>query len=808
MPIFAIPKWVALLPRVCFYYGMNDSPLSADLQCVQAAISATEWARRVAEASEQAATLDRVLQRMTEGMSELAALRAVVPGAPVSTWRRRLTRYRSFGPQGLIDRRFPRAPPPRQVTSEVQGFVRGLLRAKPELRAPQVQAEVTLALGVQLQGSTVRKLLQELGLSHHVGRPAPVPRPEPLPLAGAELLKAVDLELGAVATLTRDIAAAMVVLLPPLADDGVREDTANRDGEGRFLPAYNEPKPRTAPELGERFDSVRTRSVGKDLPAMRTANSSIGTLFRKVLALTMLPCVTDAPRWSALRHWQGDWLEGLVGYAYQPATLDKFARELKYAGVAAAARESVARLWIGAEAKVSDPAVAAVVLYGDARVKPLWTHHYSRCTAVTRLGKRVMPAITTIHLHSGCGTPLIYREFSGGASVPREIGAMLKEYETDAGESTVRRLVVLDSESHAVWLFKELDKLNYLFLIPLRSSSTGASARFEEVSPWLPYRKDEVCSGWLWVNDSRPREPAIRIRVVARRRHRTGSVAWYATNAPASDFGDAKLIDLYFARWPLQEHVFRDGNGRVGLGAHHGYGKEQIGNVAVLDEMDRIDVALAKALGSRRALAEAAEAVACRLGEQEATIAMYDAELAALGARVEAGWQRGHADPHAMRRQELVEGLRASRGKAEEHRAALADQLVKNQCPGAKVQAREAELTARRVQIAAHQTIFTVDTELDEIITAFKLTFMCLCKQLMKRYLGTSVEIDTLIRGVLTLPGERVLTRGVETIRIFRQARERELMPRVEEACRLLTARALRRDKRVLRFEVVDGPER
>ena len=105
-------------------------------------------------------------------------------------------------------------------------------------------------------------------------------------------------------------------------------------------------------------------------------------------------------------------------------------------------------------------------------------------------------------------------------------------------------------------------------------------------------------------------------------------------------------------------------------------------------------------------------------------------------------------------------------------------------------------------------TIFTVDTELDEIITAFKLTFMCLCKQLMNRYLGTRVEIDTLIRGVLTLPDERVLTRGVETIRIFRQARERELMPRVEEACRLLTARALRRDKRVLRFEVVDAPER
>jgi transposase len=790
-----------------FLFAMTDAPISADLQRVQAAISSAEWEKRLAQAREQATLLDRVLQRVAEGVSELAAVREVIPGAPVSTWCHRLTRYRNLGREGLIDRRFPRGPPPRQVTSEVQGFVRGLLRAKPDLRAPQVQAEVAQALGVELQGSTVRKLLQDLGLSHPVGRPAPVARPEPLPLAGAELLKAVDLELGAIATLTRDLEAAMAGLLPPSADDGVRADTANRDEEGRFLPAYNEPKPRTVPELGERFDSVRTRSVGKDLSAMRTANSSTRTLFRKVLALTMLPCVTDAPRWSALRHWQGDWLEGLVGYAYQPATLDKFARELKYAGVAAVARESVARHWIGTEAKVTDPAEAAVVLYGDARVKPLWTHQYSRCTAVTRLGKRVMPAITTIHLHSGCGTPLIYREFSGGASVPKEIGAMLKEYETDAGESTVRRLVVLDSESHAVWLFKELDQLGYLFLIPIRSSSTGPSARFEELSPWVPYRKDEVCSGWLWVNDSRPKEPALRVRVVARRRHRTGSVAWYATNAPASEFGDANLIDHYFARWPLQEHVFRDGNGRVGLGAHHGYGKQQVGNVAVLDEMDRIDAALAKVLESRHSLAQVSETATRQLGEQEATVTVYDNELAALEARTEADWQRGRAEPQPAHRKELVEALRASKQKAEDHRAVLADVLGKNASAEAKVQAKENELAERRSKIAAHQTIFTVDTELDEIITAFKLTFMCLCKQLMNRYLGIRVETDTLIRGVLTLPGERILTRGLETIRIFRQPRERELMPHVEAACRLLTARALRRDKRTLRFEVVDRPE-
>ena len=64
---------------------MNDSPLSADLKHVQAAISPAEWARRIAEAGEQATILDRVLQCMTDSASELAAIQEVLPSAPVST---------------------------------------------------------------------------------------------------------------------------------------------------------------------------------------------------------------------------------------------------------------------------------------------------------------------------------------------------------------------------------------------------------------------------------------------------------------------------------------------------------------------------------------------------------------------------------------------------------------------------------------------------------------------------------------------------------------------------------------------------
>jgi len=114
---------------------------------------------------------------------------------------------------------------------------------------------------------------------------------------------------------------------------------------------------------------------------------------------------------------------------------------------------------------------------------------------------------------------------------------------------------------------------------------------------------------------------------------------------------------------------------------------------------------------------------------------------------------------------------------------------------------------AERDKLLGRTEIFTIDTELDEVLTAFKLTFLNLCRHLQRHYLDTKMETETLIAHVLTLPGQRVLTRSTETIQIWRQSRERRHMEAVQRACERLTAKGLVRDKRRVRFEVVDKPE-
>ena len=68
------------------------------------------------------------------------------------------------------------------------------------------------------------------------------------------------------------------------------------------------------------------------------------------------------------------------------------------------------------------------------------------------------------------------------------------------------------------------------------------------------------------------------------------------------------------------------------------------------------------------------------------------------------------------------------------------------------------------------------------------------------------MELDTLIRAVFTLPGERVVAARTETIRIYRHPRDEQVMKLVEQACRLLTSKRLVRDSRRLIYEVVEPP--
>ena len=390
--------------------------------------------------------------------------------------------------------------------------------------------------------------------------------------------------------------------------------------------------------------------------------------------------------------------------------------------------------------------------------------------------------------------------------------AFLRQVEAVVGEGTTERLVVLDRESHAVWLFKELMASNWQFIVPLRSSVTGSKAKFEDLAPWQPYGTagDETRERWLWLKDSRKGEGRIRIRVVARRRHRTGKVAWYTTNTKIENLDATAVIDHYFARWPLQEHVFRDGNGRVGLDVHHGYGKKKVTHVAVvsrLAQLDRLLVICREELAQLESLKEefigekADWAGAERDLREMLAVLMDDLER-----RISAGdtsspdFAEKYADSRCYMR--WLDETRTEIARTQQKLDEAVEQIR-------VLTNRQVKLGAEHAKRAGKTSIYTVDTELDEIMTGYKLTFMNLAFHLMREHMGESMELDTLIRSVLTLSGERALTMTTETIRIYRQPRDPRAMAAVERAIGSLNKLGLTRkyegQVRALRFELVDS---
>lgn len=194
---------------------------------------------------------------------------------------------------------------------EIRGFITGLVKANPGMRSREVVKPVEDQLAVKMCGSTVRIFLKELGLSAPVDRPAERPKITPLPMAGAELMPAAELELGAVATRTKDLLDAIEQLPEP--DGPVRDDRANRDERGRFLPEYNQPEARRWEELGGKCESVELKRATKDLRGMRVANTSEAALHRKNMAMMVLPTLAPAGRWDGLSHRKGDYLGELCG---------------------------------------------------------------------------------------------------------------------------------------------------------------------------------------------------------------------------------------------------------------------------------------------------------------------------------------------------------------------------------------------------------------------------------------------------------------------------------------------------------------
>ena len=757
-------------------------------------LPADTLAARLAKAEQEAGPLAEIQRRVSGGETVKGAVAAVTPERQYASVVRRLNQWRADGVMGLVDCRLP----PKQVALpvDIDVLIEATARALPTARSPDIAAHLKAHHDLVVGETKIKDTLAKVGLSRPVGAPpirgtvkatAPAAAEAATRLttvqcwaAGGALMSVLDEQVGA----SRDLAMAIVDCAKalPAALAPEEDDRADRDGRGRFVASYNRARPRRFAKVGSKFESVYRRWRHKNPETLRCRSVAVKWTRLKVLALLFTPLVVERGKLPELQYGLDDRLGQLVGRPYRASTLEKATREWKLCGAADAMARAFLRHVVRTSPEPRDAATGAVVLYGDATVNPWWTAGHARCAKVSRRGK-VMPAVTTITLNNGLGTPVRYTAASGQAYLPEVLPRLLDEYEETAGPDAIRRVVVFDRECHAVGFFKQLGD-RHTFIIALRSNVTGVNARFRDVGAWVPTAGGaEVCDGFLTLRDRRAGEADLEVRVVGFRRRPTQAVLWLATNAVNDVFGAPDVVRLYLGRWPCQERQYRDSQGRIGFGRLHGYGKEEIAHVAVVSRLERIDATLNK-LEPELAQFEAA-AAELQPGHDDA----LQAALTATAAESAALTRLEVVGPAQL--EEAVNAWRELRVTASAARTLAAGQAkkfdaLKKRKDRAELQ--RSKLEDERERLAANTTILTVDTELDEIMLGIKCMFIHLGQRLLREYLDLKLEMDSLIRRVLTLPGEMDVDASGQAVavRIYRNPKDPLVTAAVERAVGLL----------------------
>jgi len=232
-----------------------------------------------------------------------------------------------------------------------------------------------------------------------------------------------------------------------------------------------------------------------------------------------------------------------------------------------------------------------------------------------------------------------------------------------------------------------------------------------------------------------------------------------------------------------------------------------VSNIAIIDKRERLDGqgrrATKEYIDTQAALALAREA----RDLQDSAVSRAEADIAERSAKLGASVSPGATvTPEFTREYELIQTSQAWLPQAREELRTLQQTVESLREKAEKARQRGEKLVTQWEDLAAKTQIYTVDTELDEIMMGYKLTFLNLSRMLMRDYMGVNWQVDHLINAVLNLPGDRRRTSTQEIIRIYRQDRDAEAMKAIARACEVLNKRELRRDGRTLVYRLVPGP--
>ncbi len=654
-----------------------------------------------------------------------------------------------------------------KFTDEIKNFVKGLLNHNQSIISEDIQRVIQNEFGTSISIIMINNFRRENNLCLILPQ-----KEQPLKESGAsEIAIALALETGIIDVITESICFAVekVKKSERFKESVINpKDHPDLRSKGRFTPEYN-----NSPQVRElRFKSIDEKIDKKRFDAMRIFSLTRESIKRYTLALFTLPIVTSNGRVRSVDNPRGNALEYLCGFNYKASTLDMHVRDLKYLQMSNLLIETTAKFWIDFWSSRNKSDNIFACYYIDGNTKALWSSKPCHKGKVTMLG-RVMNCLEQVFIHDGQGHPLYFQTFNGHADFGKNALKMMDriseylEKNTDLGNQfAVNRILIIDAAGNGVGTLREMTDSGYYFITMLDSNQVN-NRKIKFVSDKKRYEfGDAYLTDYnIELTDSIDKGYLYETRAVEVNWD-NGRTCVLITSLPEAIFSSDNVVKSYFDRWPAQELSFKDMKNGVNIHRVLGYTKKLIDNEKVLEnieilqgEIDEIDEEIAAPLN--------------KIKEIEAILQLkIEKERKYREKSVVFKGERLLHERQAKILKDIQTEINSLKRKIKA--IEMDDEKSFN-----SLKKKKSELA----RINDKKKIYSVDVELDQIMTCFKISFANVCCYLLEKcFNGEKMTLEQIFETIFELRGKVKIDGDQRNITIDRNIKQEKLMKQLESA--------------------------
>jgi len=670
------------------------------------------------------------------------------------------------GIEGLIDQR--NKGNHLKFTEEIKNFVKGLLNRDPSLTSEDVQKETNKEFGISISITVINDFRREnnlklIRINENIS---------PIKESGAsEIAMALAMETGIIDALTDSICFAVEKMRE---SQKFKESASNPKDhsdlriKGKFTKEYNK-----SPQVSTlRFKSIDEKITNKRFDSMRIFSLTRESLMRHTLALFSLPIVTSNGKVRSVDNPRGNALEYLCGFNYKASTLDMHIRDLKYLQISNLLIETTAKFWIDFWNSRTKSDNIFACYYLDGNTKALWSSKSCHKGKVTMLG-RVMNCLEQVFIHDGQGHPLYFQTFNGHADFGENALKMvdqISEYlekNTDLGiQFAVNRILIMDSGGNGVKTLREMTKSGYNFITMLDSNQVNdRKVKFMSEKKRYEFGDAFLTEYTIELEDSLEKGYIYATRAV-QVNWDNGRTCVLITSLPQSIYSTDNVVKSYFDRWPAQELSFKDMKSGVNINRVVGFTKKLIDNEKVLLKIQDLQGAISK-------IEKELESPLNEIKEIEKILQLKIEEERQYREKsiIDKG-ERKLPELDAINLKDIQSEINSLKRKIK------AIEMDEDKSFNS-LKMKKTELA----RIIDKKKIYSVDVELDQIMTCFKISFANICSYLLdKCFKGERMTLQQIFETIFELRGKVTIDGDQRNIAIERNMKQETLMKKLEFA--------------------------